>query len=62
MAKAIIVPKIVASSVEIALKIIELRNDEQTSGAPQIFFQASKVNPCQTKLVLPESLKEKANV
>jgi hypothetical protein len=49
-------------AVETPLKIIEFLSEEQTSGAPQIFVQALKVKPCQTKLVRPASLNEKANV
>ena len=62
IAKAIIVPKIVASSVEIIPICNELATAVQTCGAPQGFFQLSRVKPFQTKLDLPASLNENANV
>ena len=61
-AKAIIVPRIVEKSVARKPILMELPNALQISGAPQGFFQLSKVNPFHTKLLLPESLNEKANV
>jgi hypothetical protein len=41
---------------------IEFPRALQTSGAPQGFFQLSKVKPFQIRLLFPESLNEKANV
>ncbi|CAB4598641.1 unannotated protein [freshwater metagenome] len=61
-ANAIIVPKIVASTVEITPIWSELTTDSHTCGAPHGFFQLSKVKPCHTRLLLPASLNEKANV
>ena len=40
----------------------ELATDSQTCGAPQGFFQLLKVKPCQTKLLFPALLNEKAKV
>ena len=61
-AKAIKVPKTVASNVEITPIFSELPTASQTCGAPQGFFQFSNVKPCQTKLLLPASLNENAKV
>jgi hypothetical protein len=61
-AKAIIVPKIVATTVEMTPICIELTTAEQTCGAPHGFFQLSSVKPCHIKLLFPASLKEKAKV
>jgi hypothetical protein len=62
IAKAIIVPKIVENIVASKPIFMELASAVQTSGAPQGFFQLSSVNPFQIKLLLPESLNEKAKV
>jgi hypothetical protein len=62
IAKAIMVPKIVAKSVEMIPICNELATAVQTCGAPQGFFQLSKVKPFQTKLLLPASLNENAKV
>jgi hypothetical protein len=56
------VPKIVEKSVDKKPILIELASAVQTSGAPQGFCQLAKVKPFQIKLLLPESLKEKAKV
>jgi hypothetical protein len=56
------VPKIVEKIVANRPIFIELPSAVQTSGAPQGFFQLSRVNPFHTRLDLPESLKEKAKV
>jgi len=56
------VPKIVEKNVAKKPILIELTNAVQTSGAPHGFCQLSRVKPFQIKLLLPESLKEKANV
>jgi hypothetical protein len=61
-AKAIMVPRIVANNVEIIPMFKEFTTDAQTCGAPQGFFQLFSVNPCQTRLLLPASLNEYANV
>ena len=61
-ANAIMVPNMVASNVEITPIFNELPTASQTCGAPHGFFQFSKVNPCQTRLLFPALLKEKANV
>ena len=62
IAKAIMVPRIVENSVARKPILIELARALQTSGAPQGFFQLSKVKPFQIRLLLPESLNEKAKV
>jgi hypothetical protein len=56
------VPRIVEKRVARNPILIELTSALQTSGAPHGFFQLSKVKPFQIKLLLPESLNEKANV
>ena len=61
-AKAIRVPSMVAKIVEIKPIFNELPSAIQMSGAPHGFFQFFNVNPFHTKLLRPESLKEKANV
>ena len=60
-ANAIMVPNMVASNVEITPIFNEFPTASQTCGAPHGFFQFSKVKPCQTKLLFPALLKEKAN-
>ena len=62
IAKAIIVPSIVEKIVAIRPILMELPSAVQISGAPQGFCQFFKVKPFQIKLLLPESLNEKANV
>ncbi len=62
IAKAIIVPRIVEKIVANKPILIELDSAVQTSGAPQGFCQLLKVKPFQTRLLLPESLNEKAKV
>ena len=62
IAKAIIVPKIVANTVDSTPIFNELATDSQTCGAPQGFFQLSKVKLCQTKLLFPALLNENAKV
>jgi hypothetical protein len=56
------VPRIVEKIVANNPILIELPSAVQISGAPHGFFQLSKVKPFHTRLDLPESLKEKANV
>jgi hypothetical protein len=56
------VPKTVARTVEIIPIFRELATAVQTCGAPQGFFQLSRVKPCQIRLLFPASLKEKAKV
>jgi hypothetical protein len=56
------VPRIVEKIVASKPIFIELPSAVHTSGAPQGFFQLSKVKPFHTRLDLPESLKENANV
>ena len=61
-AKAIIVPRIVATVVAINPMRIELPSASHTSGAPQGFCQFLKVKPTHVRLLLAESLNEKAKV
>ena len=61
-ANAIIDPMIVANSVARNPIWMLFQSDWQTSGAPQGFFQASRVNPRQTRLDRPASLNEKMTV
>ena len=56
------VPRIVEKMVARRPIFIELPRALQTSGAPQGFFQLSRVKPFQIRLLFPESLKEKAKV
>jgi hypothetical protein len=56
------VPRIVEKSVARKPILIEFPRAVQTSGAPQGFCQFERVKPFQTRLLLPESLNEKANV
>ncbi|CAB4716116.1 unannotated protein [freshwater metagenome] len=62
IAKAIIVPRIVAKVVASKPIFMELPSALQTSGAPQGFFQLLRVKPFQIRLLFPESLKENAKV
>jgi hypothetical protein len=62
IAKAIMVPKIVAINVEIRPIFNELPSALHTSGAPQGFFQLLNVNPRQTILLFDELLNENTNV
>ena len=61
-AKAINVPRMVASIVEINPIFNELPSAIQISGAPHGFFQFFRVKPFQTKLLRPELLNENAKV
>jgi hypothetical protein len=56
------VPRIVEKIVASSPIFIEFPRALQTSGAPQGFFQLFKVKPFHIKLLVPESLKEKAKV
>jgi hypothetical protein len=56
------VPRIVEKRVARKPILMEFPSALQTSGAPQGFCQLAKVKPFHTKLLLPESLNEKANV
>jgi hypothetical protein len=62
IANAIIVPRIVAKTVEMIPIFNEFATAVQTCGAPHGFFQLSRVNPCQIRLLFPASLNEKAKV
>ena len=61
-AKAISVPRTVATKVELKPIKNELPSALQISGAPHGLLHFSKVKPFQIRLVLPESLKEKIKV
>ena len=61
-AKAINVPKTVATKVELKPIKNEFPSALQISGAPHGLLHFSKVKPFQIRLVLPESLKEKIKV
>ena len=61
-AKAINVPKTVATKVELKPIKNEFPSALQISGAPHGLLHFSKVKPFQIKLVFPESLKEKIKV
>jgi hypothetical protein len=56
------VPRIVEKRVARKPIFIEFPRAVQTSGAPHGFSQFLKVNPCQIKFRLPESLNENAIV
>ena len=61
-AKAIIVPRTVATSVARTPIFRLFARAGQTSGAPHGFFHLSRVKPFQEMFDLPESLNENANV
>ena len=62
MARAIRVPSTVATTVESTPTWSEVTREEHAPDTRQGSCQCFQVKPCHTMLVLPWSLKEKANV